>query len=390
MLLCLFRVISFPRYRRCLKDIDDAVAPTQRGSFDASTISQKISSIRCKYFPHTALETDGSTNNFALHPEVSCSVEAIMLSLDRDLAPHSDVLKPIFEDMDKKYLDQHLKKELEIATLMAQLQQLEAQNLSLQKQNAHAIFNSLAIDEILRKNAKKCDEHEDVIQRLQEELTAAHNDFKDRDIVLLHCLRDINVVRSEYATIEMERKLQYQASERELAQKLQLSSKQDEENVEKLRNFRDILAQKDSCLDDLRSRCEMITSENGIMMKKIFALESLCSDTQSTLSRCKGELDIVLLEKQMLSKIDEHRRLSQLQSSDSYHSQLELDYKASQETIDELRKKCDNYQTSWFQFEKKTREEKRDWQQTKEQEFRLMMEISLSERVGTIEAEMKV
>jgi hypothetical protein len=126
------------------------------------------------------------------------------------------------------------------------------------------------------------------------------------------------------------------------------------------------------------------------MLKKVFALESLCSETQSTLSRCRGELDIALLEKQMLTKIDEQRRLSQLQSSDSYHSQLELDYKASQETIDELRKKCDNYQSSWFQFEKKIREEKRDWQHSKEQELRLIMEVSMNERVGTIEAEIKV
>ncbi len=329
-------------------------------------------------------------SGFAVDQELSSSVEAIMLSLDRDLAPHSEILKPIFEDMDKKYLDQQLKKEIEIASLTAQIQHLEALNSNLQKQNAHGLFNSLAIDEITRKNAKKCDEQEAIIRRLQEELTAAHHELKDRDVVLLHCLRDINFVRIEYANLEMERKLQYKSSEREIAQRMQLASKKDEENFEKLQNCRDLLSQKDSCLDDLRSRCEFITSENGVMIKKLFALESQYSDAQSALSRCKGELDIVLLEKQMLTKIDEQRRLSQLQSSDSYHSQLELDYKASQETIDELRKKCDNYQASWFQFEKKTREEKREWQETKEQELRLIMEVSMNERVGTIEAEMKV
>jgi uncharacterized coiled-coil DUF342 family protein len=126
------------------------------------------------------------------------------------------------------------------------------------------------------------------------------------------------------------------------------------------------------------------------MIKKLFSLESSCSDAQSALSRCKGELEIALLEKQMLTKIDDQRRLSQLQSSDSYHSQLEVDYNASQETIDELRKKCDHYQASLFQFEKKAREERREWQETKEQELRLLMEVSLHDKVATIEAEMKV
>jgi hypothetical protein len=373
-----------------LKEISDAFEPRLSGSDSASSISQKIASVRSKYFPNNMHETDIGAKSFALNQELSSRVEGIMLNLDRDLAPHSEALKPIFEDMDKKYLDQQLQKELEIANLTAQIQHAEALFSNLQKQNAHAIFNSLAIDEISRKNAKKCDEHEAVIRRLQEELTAAHLELKDRDVVLLHCLRDINVVRSEYATIEMERKLQYQASERVLAQRVQLSSKQDEDNLEKIQNFRDLLSQKDSCLDDLRGRCELVTSENGIMLKKVFALESLCSETQSTLSRCRGELDIALLEKQMLTKIDEQRRLSQLQSSDSYHSQLELDYKASQETIDELRQKCDNYQSSWFQFEKKIREEKREWQHSKEQELRLIMEVSMNERVGTIEAEIKV
>jgi hypothetical protein len=314
----------------------------------------------------------------------------MILSLDHDLAAHSEILKPIFEDMEKKHIEQQLKKELENANLTAQIRHLESLNLNLQKQNSHFVFNSLTIDEFARKNAKKCEEHEAVIQRLQEEITTAHHDLKDRDVVLLHCLRDINVIRSEYATLEMERKLQYQASERNLAQRMHLSSEQVAENDEKLQNIRDVLAQKESCLDDLRSRCDSLTSENGILMKNFFSLESLFSDTQSALSRCKGELDIVLLEKQMLTKIDEQRRLSQLQSSDSYRSQLELDYKASQETIDELRKKCDNYQASWFQFEKKTREDKREWQQTKEHELRLIMEISVNDRVGTIEAEMKV
>ncbi len=359
-------------------------------SHEKSSIWHKISSIHNKYFPLTATDLSVDENRFPSNPEISSSIEAIILSLDHDLAPHSAILKPIFEDMDKKYIELQMKKELEIANLTAQIHHLEALNLSLQKQNSHILIKSLTVDEITRKNAKKCDEHEAVIQKLQEEITIAHQDLKDRDIVLLHCLRDINVVRSEYATLEMERKLQYQASERDLAQKMHLSSEQVAENGEKLQHFRDVLAQKDSCLDDLRSRCDFLTSENGIMMKKMFALESLSSDAQSALARCKGELDIALLEKQMLTKIDEQRRLSQLQSSDSYHSQLELDYRASQETIDELRNKCDTYQASWFQFEKKTREEKRAWQQTKEQELRLMMEVSVNERVGTIEAEIKV
>ncbi len=359
-------------------------------SHDSSLIWHKISSIHCKYFPHSAADSSVEENLFASNPEISSSIEAIILSLDHDLAPHSEILKPIFEDMDKRHIEQQLKKELEIANLTAQIQHLEALNLSLQKRNSHALFTSLTIDEIARKNAAKCDEHEGVIRRLQEELTMAHHDLKDRDVVLLHCLRDINVVLIEYATLEMERKLQYQASERDLAQRMHLSSEQAAENGEKLQHLGDILSQKDSCLEDLRSRCDFLTTENGIMMKKMFALESHCSDAQSALSRCKSELDIALLEKQMLTKIDEQRRLSQLQSSDSYHSQLELDYKASQETIDELRNKCDTYQSNWFQFEKKTREDKREWQQTKEQELRLTMEVSVNEKIGTIEAELKV
>jgi len=317
-------------------------------------------------------------------------VEAIMLSLDHELASQAEVLRPIFEDMDKKYLDQQLKKESEIANLAAQIQHLEALNLNLQKRNSHALFNSLSIDDIARKNAKKCDEHEAVIQRLQEEISVAHQDLKDHDVVLLHCLRDINVVRSEYVTLEMERRLQYHSSERDLVQRMQLSSEQVVEMNAKLQNYRELLVQKDSCLDDLRSRCELLTVENGVMIKKLFSLESSCSDAQSALSRCKGELEIALLEKQMLTKIDDQRRLSQLQSSDSYHSQLEVDYNASQETIDELRKKCDHYQASLFQFEKKAREERREWQETKEQELRLLMEVSLHDKVATIEAEMKV
>jgi hypothetical protein len=313
-----------------------------------------------------------------------------MLSLDHALASQSEALRPILEDMDKKYLDQQLKKEFEIANLAAQIQHLEALNLNLQKRNSHALFNALTIDDITRKNAKKCDEHEAVIQRLQEEISVAHQDLKDRDVVLLHCLRDINIVRSEYVTLETERKLQYHASERDLVQKMLISSEQVVEMDAKLKNFRELLAQKDSSLDDLRTRCELLTLENGVMIKKLFSLESSCSDSQSALSRCKGELEIALLEKQMLTAIDDQRRLSQLQSSDSSHSQLEVDYSASQETIDELRKKCDHYQASWFQFEKKAREEKREWQETKEQELRLMMEVSLQDRVATIESEMKV
>jgi peptidoglycan hydrolase CwlO-like protein len=373
-----------------LKDINYAAAVKSPGSHETSSICQNIYSIHNKYFPQSAPDNTVSENLFSLTPAISFSVEAMILSLDHDLAAHSEILKPIFEDIDKKYVEQQLKKELEIANLTAQIHHLEALNLNLQKQNSHFLFKSLTVDEFARKNAKKCDEHEAVIRKLQEEITTAHHDLKDRDAVLLHCLRDINIVRSEYATLEMERKLQYQASERDLAQRMHLSSEQVVEIGEKLQNFRDVLAQKDSCLDDFRSRCDFLTSENGIMMKKMFALESLCSDTQSALSRCKGELDIVLLEKQMLTKIDEQRRLSLLQSSDSYHSQLELDYKASQETIDELRNKCDTYQASWFQFEKKTREDKREWQQTKEHELRLMMEVSINERVGVIEAEIKV
>jgi predicted protein tyrosine phosphatase len=373
-----------------LKDINDIAVAKSSDSHDTSSIWHKISSIQNKYFPRSVAELSFEENRCALIPKVSSSVEAIILSLDHELAPHSEILKPIFEDMERKYSEQQLKKEFEIANLTSQMQHLEALNLNLQRQISHSLMKSLTVDEITRKNAKKCDEHEAVIQKLQEEITSAHHDLKDRDLVLLHCLRDINVVRSEYATLEMERKLKYQSSERDLAQRMHLSSQQVAENCEKLQHFRDVLTQKDSCLDDLRSRCDFLSSENGIMMKKMFALESLCSDAQSALSRCKVELDVALLEKQMLTKIDEQRRLSQLQSTDSYHSQLELDYKASQETIDELRNKCDTYQANWFQFEKKAREDKRDWQQTKEQELRLMMEVSFNERISTIQAEMQV
>lgn len=360
------------------------------GSLDASSIAQKITSICSRHFPENTHEKNTGTNAFVVEQELFCGVGAMMLTLDHDLAPHSEVIKPFFENMEKKHLEQQVKKELEISNLSAQIQHLEAMNFNLQKQHAHAIFNSLTVDEFARKNAKKCDEHESVIQLLQEELYEAHNDLKNHDVVLLHCLRDINSVRSDYATLEMERNLQYLASDRDLALKMQMSSDKVVESGEKIQNLHYLLSQKDSCIDDLRDRCEFLTSQNAVMMKKLFTLESSCSNAESALSRCKGELDIALLEKQMLTKIDEQRRLSKLQSSDSYHSQLELDYKASQETIDELRQKCDHYQASWFQFEKKTREEQREWQQTKEQELRFTMEVSMNERVGTIEAEMKV
>jgi hypothetical protein len=360
------------------------------GSLDASSIAQKITSICSRHFPENTHEKITGTNAFVVEQELSCGVGAMMLTLDHNLAPHSEAIKPFFENMEKKHLEQQVKKELEISNLSAQIQHLEALNFNLQKQHAHAVFNSLTVDEFARKNAKKCDEHESVIQLLQEELYAAHNDLKNHDVVLLHCLRDINSVRSDYATLEMERNLQYLASERDLVLKMQMSADKVVESGEKIQNLHYLLSQKDSSIDDLRDRCEFLTSQNAVMMKKLFTLESSCSNAESALSRCKGELDIALLEKQMLTKIDEQRRLSKLQSSDSYHSQLELDYKASQETIDELRQKCDHYQASWFQFEKKTREEQREWQQTKEQELRFTMEVSMNERVGTIEAEMKV